>query len=82
MTIEQDARERAKQYFVRNRSLLKRLSESESDVGYFSAQILQELETDFAAALLEFRKEGRKEMKEEASKLMCHACDADTIREM
>ena len=57
MSAKDKARERASKFFSNNSSVLKHLAESESDVGYFSAKILQELETDFADALLAFRKE-------------------------
>lgn len=61
MNAEQKARERAQRFFSCNRSLLRRLVESEHDIGYFHAQLLQELEKDFAAALLDLRREALEE---------------------
>lgn len=66
MSAKDKARERAGAFFSANRSVIKRLVEAENDLGFHHAKLQEELESDFAAALLQ----ARREALEEAAKLM------------
>ena len=64
------AREKASRFFSANRSVIKRLVEAENDLGFHHAKLQEELERDFAATLLEVRRE----TLEGAARAICKYC--------